>query len=388
MPKLPDLTIDPTLAAVDAALEAASAQEQRRPYFGMSQAGGECARQLWLRLRWALAETFPARTLKAFADGHAGEALQAERLRLVRGVTLHTHDEAGEQFGLEALGGHMRGHLDGVIVGLLQSPKTAHVWEHKQVNPDKFKALQKAITDKGEKDALEAWDGVYFAQAQLYMKHAHLTRHYLTVSTPGGRETISVRTEYQADKATALVERAEKIVFAEQPPERISTDATFYLCKWCSFHSLCHDTAAPAVSCRTCAHATPERDGTWTCAHNDCDVIPIEFQRVGCDDHRYIPRLVENFAELENDEDGVTTWRNKLTGAYFKQPDYLSREFVAAADKRLLGDDGVQRFKDVFGDARIIASPKPKAPYQRAEDDKFSDIPWIDQVGDPTAEAA
>lgn len=375
MSQLPDLTIDPTLAAVDAALEAASAQEQRRPYFGMSQAGGECARQLWLRFRWALAETFPAKTLKAFADGHRGEALQAERLRLVPGVELHTHDDAGEQFGLEALGGHLRGHLDGVIVGLLQAPKTAHVWEHKQVNEAKFKDLRKAIADKGEKAALEAWDRVYFAQAQLYMKHAHLTRHYLTVSTPGGRDTISVRTEYQADKAKAIVERAEKIIFAEQPPERISTDAAFYLCKWCSFYSLCHDTAAPAVSCRTCAHATPERDGTWTCAHNDRDAIPIEFQRIGCDDHRYIPRLVENFAEIENDEDGVTTWRNKLTGAFFRQPEYLSREFVAADDKRLLGDEGVDQFKGVFGHARIVPSPKARTPMPRSAD-FIDDLPW------------
>lgn len=382
--KLPDVTLDPTLAAIDTALEARAAGEESRPYFGMSSAGDECARKLFLRFRWAAREQFAARTLKAFADGHAGEALQAERLRLVPGLKLYTTDDHGEQFALEALGGHLRGHLDGVIVGLLQAPKTPHVWEHKQVNSDKFKALQKAIADQGEKDALEAWDGVYFKQAQLYMKHADLKRHYLTVSTPGGRDTIAVRTEYQAAKAAALVERAEKIIFAASPPEKISTDPTFWLCKWCSFHAHCHGTAAPAVSCRTCAHVTPEQDGTWTCARNDCDVIPVEFQRVGCDDHRYIPRLVENFAELENDEDGVTTWRNKLTGKYFKQPEYLSKEFVAAEDKRLLGNEGVDQFKGVFGHARIIPSPTRKREPMPRSNDFVDDIPW--DTGTPQAE--
>jgi len=375
MAALPDLHADPTLAAIDAALEASAAGEEARPYFGMSSAGDECARKLWLRFRWAVRERHSAKTLKAFADGHAGEALQAARLRLVPGLTLLTTDEHGEQFALQACGGHLRGHMDGVVLGLLQAPKTWHVWEHKQVNEAKYKALQKLIAEKGEKDALEAWDAVYFGQAQGYMKLAELKRHYLTVSTPGGRETIAVRTEYQADKAKALLERAEKIIFAEQPPERISTDAAFYLCKWCSFYSLCHDTAAPAVSCRTCAHATPERDGTWTCAHNDRDAIPIEFQRIGCDDHRYIPRLVENFAEIENDEDGVTTWRNKLTGAFFRQPEYLSREFVAADDKRLLGDEGVDQFKGVFGHARIVPSPKARTPMPRSAD-FIDDLPW------------
>jgi hypothetical protein len=386
MSKLPDLTIDPTLAAVDAALEAARNDEKPRPYFGMSTIGEECSRKSFYRFRWAKQEKFSAKTLKAFEDGHRGEAMQAERLRLVKGVTLYLVGDDGHQFGVSACGGHMRGHLDGVITGLLQSPKTAHVWEHKQVNPDKFKALQKAITDKGEKDALEHWDGVYFGQAQAYMLHAELKRHYLTVSTPGGRETLSVRTEYQPAKAKALVVRAEAVIFAESPPARISEDAAFYLCKWCSFHSLCHGTDAPAVSCRTCAHVTPERDGSWTCAKNDCDVIPLEFQRTGCPDHRFIPRMIESFADLENDEDGVTTWKNKLTGKYFSQPEYSSHEFVAATDKALLGDEGFDQFKGIFGHARLIDTT-PKAPAQNAADDDFSDIPWRTVAKSATEEA-
>jgi hypothetical protein len=331
---------------------------------------------LWLRFRWAGIEKFSAKSIRAIQDGFAGEDVQAARLRQVKGVALYTHDDAGRQFGVEALGGHLRGHLDGVATGLLQAPKTPHVWEHKQVNEAKFKALQKAIETHGEKDALEHWDAVYFAQGQLYMKHMRLHRHYLTVCSPGGRDTVSVRTEYQAAKAQAIEDRAEGIIFADSPPDRISDDAAFYLCKWCSFHSLCHGTDAANVSCRTCAHVTPERNGTWTCAKNDCDVVPIEFQRVGCDEHRYIPRLIESFAELENNEDGVTTWKNKLTGKYFSQPNYLSSEFVAATDKALLGDEGVDQFKGIFGHARLI-NTQPKAPTQNAADDDFSDIPWL-----------
>lgn len=379
MTKIP--MTDPTLAAIDAALEAQGNDETPRPYFGMSSAGDPCARKLWLRFRWAERETFAASTLKMFADGHAGEELQAKRLRLVKDLELHVVDpDTGRQFAVKACGGHSRGHLDGALVGLLQAPKTWHVWEHKQVNEKKFAQLQKLVDEKGEKQALEAWDETYFAQGQLYMHGTGMRRHYLTCSTPGGRATIGVRTEYQKDKAERLMQRCADIVFAAEPPLRISDDPTFWLCKRCAHADQCHGTAAPLVNCRTCAHATPRDNGTWTCDMLDC-VLSIDAQRIGCKEHRFIPALIESFAEVSDVNDNDVTWRNKLTGALFAQPPYSSNEIRAAEDKRLLGEAGVDKFKAIFGGAALVNTKNE--PPRRLNGDDFSDIPWLDEPPAP-----
>lgn len=376
-----DFSTDPTLAAIDAALEAESAAEQQRPYFGASSAGDDCARKLWYRFRGARRETFDAATLKRFADGHSGEALQADRLRKVAGIKLQTTDpKTGEQLAVADCGGHLRGHLDGVITGLLQAPKTPHVWEHKQVGEKNFDSLRAAVQKHGEKDALEHWNPVYFAQAQVYMHLRKLTRHYLTVSTPGGRDTTSVRTEHQADKAKQLLKRAADIIFAASPPEGVSADPAWWQCKMCSFSSLCHGNDAPAVNCRTCAHATPEHDGTWSCGRNPGDAIPVEFQRTGCDDHRYIPQVVARLVELESHDEATndTVWRSKINGKAIHQPKYASSEFCVPG---LLGDDGVESFKAMFGHGVKINAPL--APKAESEPDTFSDLPWFGQKGVP-----
>lgn len=346
---------DPTLDAIDRAMVEKRGEEPRA-YFGVSNAGVECRRKAWLSWRWAEHDTMSAQSIKAIEDGHRGEALQAERLRMVPGIELHTVDADGKQFAVSALGGHLQGHMDGAIRGLLQAPKTWHCWEHKQCNEKKFEALKKLKRDHGEKAALEKWDFIFYVQAQLYMHLAGLTRHYLTCGTPGGRDTTACRTEYDAEKAKRLMSEAESIIFAAEPPERISEDPNWFECKFCPFHSQCHETAAPLTGCRTCAHATVEHEGgKWTCGltHENLDV---EFQRLGCESHVYIPRLIERFAELENAEGDRVTWRNKLTGKLFRQPEYRSIEIRAAEDKRLLGDEGVDKFKGVFGPVRIVNS--------------------------------
>lgn len=362
---------DPTLDAADAAL--VERQDRTpRPYYGMSTAGMACARRRWLAFRWAGREQMSAQSLRAIEDGYRGEALQAERLRLVPGVELITEQD-GRQIAVEAVDGHMRGHLDGAIRGLLQAPKTWCVWEHKQVNEKRHAALQKAKDTRGEKDALEAWDATYFAQGQLYMRYTGMERHYLTAATPGGRATISVRTDYQPEKAARIEADARAVIYAAEPPPRISEDPTWYECKFCPFHAQCHGEARPAVTCRSCAHSTPIAGGAWQCERHGGE-IPTDFQRTGCADHRYIPVLLARVAELvESDERGDRVkWRNKLTDRLFVQPDYTSKEMHDAPNFRVIGDDFVQEIKAVFGvDSRVTAghgpAEVPRMPEERGD---------------------
>jgi hypothetical protein len=283
MAKLPDTTPDPTLEAIDRAIEARQSRRHRN-YLGMSAIGRPCDRELWYSFRHCLRPEFDAASLKRFEDGHRGEDLQAKRLRMVKGIELHVKGADGEQFGFEDLGGHFRGHMDGAIRGLLQAPKTWHVWEHKQVSDKGLAKLLKAIQDHGEKAALREWDETYHAQAQLYMWYSGMSRHYLTCSSPGGRHTIGVRTNADKGIAKQYQARASRIIFSQHPPSKLSDDPSWWQCRFCSYQGICHEKAIPEPSCRNCLHTTPEEDGTWSCVVKG----PVKM----CSLHLFIPDLI------------------------------------------------------------------------------------------------
>jgi len=232
MVKIPDRD-DMTIVAVNEALEA-----EQRPYvsknIGFGEIGHECRRYLWYKIHATEPEVFNADTLRIFRNGHEDEAAMAADLRKVKGVTLHTHDpnRGGKQYKLDVLDGRFTGRLDGAILGLLQSPKSWHVWEHKSCNDKKFNLLLKT-------KSLKEWDIKYYAQAQSCMYHAGLDRHYLTVSTPGLRRVTSVRTELDKEYAESLVNKAGRIITAKEPPEKIG-GSDWYQCKYCRFYGECH----------------------------------------------------------------------------------------------------------------------------------------------------
>lgn len=302
MAALPD-PVDPTLAAADAAL--VSRQQRRtRPYLGMSALGGGCMRALWYGFRWVGLADFDALTLKRFDDGHRTEALIVARLKMVDGLELHDVDADGRQFGFEDLGGHLKGHMDGVALGLLQAPATWHVVEIKATADKKLAALRKAVREHGEKQALAVWNPVYHAQAILYMHYAQLSRHWLVASTPGGRDWFSVRTDADPVEAARLITRAEAIIATDTPPPRIG-GPDFFMCKWCDRSAICHEGAPADRNCRTCLHATAELEGGWSCARWPGLDLDQEQQAAGCSHHLYLPGLVPG-EQVDATETNVT----------------------------------------------------------------------------------
>lgn len=293
MAALPQIaTPDPTLAAIDGQIVARQKNEPKRGYLGMSFIGEECERRQWYSFRFTNEQNFDAETLRRFEDGHRGEELMAARLRMVPGLKLHTHNpQDGKQFGFQALGGHFRGNIDGAVLGILQAPKTWHVWEHKV--SEKASQLAGLKAKLGEKMALAQWNPTYYAQAICYMHYSGMDRHYLTCDTPGGRATVSVRTDANKEVAARLEAKAERIIFAAEPLPKLSDDPAHYKCKQCPSAGVCHRKEMPQVSCRTCLHATPERDGDgrWSCAKHGHD-LTLTNQLTACPDHLFIPALV------------------------------------------------------------------------------------------------
>lgn len=348
MPDLAVLNKDPTLEALEQQLVLDNPAQQRT-YIGGSVIGRECERELWYAFRWVLENSFDAATLARFADGHASEAIIAERLKSIHGLRLWTHDEQENQYGYRDLGGHLRMHLDGVVKGLVQAPKTPHVWEHKCVNERKFKSLEKKKKDHGEKMALEHWDTTYFSQAQMYMGQSGLKRHYLTVATPGSRDLTSCRSEFDPAVYKWLMEKAQRVAFSETPPPPISRKADHYLCRWCNFTENCHGSKIARVNCRTCAHVTPLEDGSWRCEYHN-KALSNKDQRAGCGDHVFIPDLVPFADSTDMDAEANTISYQTKAGTRFinaSTNDFSKYQF-ASRDLQHLDDQLLDSETDFF----------------------------------------
>ena len=166
--------------------------------------------------------------------------LAASRLMDIPGIQLITHDEEGNQYGFSDFDGKFKGHYDGAIKGILEAPKTWHVWEHKEVNEKGFNKFHSIKNERGTKNTLEKWNERYYAQAQVYMHYTGMKRHFTTVSTMGGRDYQTCRTNYDKARAEEYIRKAQVIIDAQKPPAKISDRPDFYMCRWCAYKEECH----------------------------------------------------------------------------------------------------------------------------------------------------
>lgn len=234
-------------------------KSEHRPHLGGSQIGGPCDRALFYQFRHADRAVFDGRMLRLFETGDREEGRIVANLRAV-GMTVWDRDpDTGKQIRFTDCGGHFALSLDGVVEGVPES-KVPHTAEFKTASDKNFRAIK----SKG----IEAAKPVYWAQAQVGMHKSGLTRCLFIVVNKNTDELYIERIRYDPAIGMKLIARAASIIFAEQPPARISTDPAYFECKWCTFQNVCHKGKIPEINCRTCAHATPEKDGdgAWSCS--------------------------------------------------------------------------------------------------------------------------
>ena len=341
MAALPD-PIHSTAAMIYAEYERREADEAGRTYLGASILGHECERYLWLSFRWVAREQFSGRMLRLFSTGDHEEARLVHDLQSI-GVTVSDRMPDGRQWSVSFCGGHGGGHLDAALLGVPEAPKTWHVGEFKTHNDKSFKEL----VAKGVRVAKP----MHYAQMVIYAGLTGMDR-MLYIAVNKNDDTIyTERLEHDSEECKRLMDRAARVIFASEPGAKLSNDAAFWKCKFCHFHGHCHGAAAPAASCRTCAHVTPERDGTWVCERHTIK-LSEDVQRQGCTEHRVIPILLANWAEQTDAVDSAVVYRNKLTGHQFMngpRPEaYSSDELAACSDKRAIGEPELKATRDEF----------------------------------------
>jgi hypothetical protein len=279
-----------TVEAIYAWWEGKLSRLSRR--LGASQIGRECERELWYGFRWCRPASagFNGRMRRLFDRGHREEQVFIDELRGIGCDVRATNPATGEQFEFTAVDGHVVAKIDGVALGIPEAPRTWHNLSFKTINTKGHAALLKdGVASKPE----------HVAQAQVEMHLAQLTRTLYLSANKDTDDLYAERIRYDEALAQRLMEKAERVVYAPEPLQKLSEDAAFWKCKGCTLATVCHGQALPPVSCRTCLHATPERggDGRWSCAYWKQDIPNVEAQQAACPNHRFIPALLRNWGE-------------------------------------------------------------------------------------------
>ena len=331
------------IEAIDAAIANKNPPSVGRRYLGCSQIGEECERKLWYSFHWSVATQWEPRMVRLLSRGHNEETLLNGYLKDAD-IEVHDVDEdTGEQWEFSACGGHLLGHADGFVRNLPDSPEW-HLLEEKTANQKSF--------DRTKKLGVEADKPIHYSQMQIYMYLADLSFAAYLVVNKNTDELYFERVPANKKHAESLLAKADRIIASSDPPERMSEDPTFFKCSWCDYREICHYDASPEANCRTCAHSTPERDGDarWVCEKHQTD-LSIEAQRKGCEDHLFIPALLNTWATLLDAGEDWIGYENKKTGAKFANGKdyYTSYEIAACNDVKMLGDQTINELRQTFG---------------------------------------
>lgn len=318
-----------TLQAIEAYWKKKGDSEERRRYLGASAIGHHCDRKLWYDFRHCTDEDFSGRLYRLFNRGHREEATFVEELRAI-GCEVHETDENGQQFGVVSVDGHFRGHTDGAAVGIPDAPKTWHLLEFKTSSAKEFKKL--------EKDGVEKAKPVHYAQMQVYMYLTGLTRALYLVVNKDNDELYGERIEQDKGVGEGLIKKASRIIYASRPPERCTDRPDTFACKFCSAKSLCWNNSGSdsavdikELSCRQCAHSTPNKEGSWTCEKTGGEANEV------CDHMVFIPELI-NFAEPTNffEDHGIIEFTTESGNVFYHGPLNSSRDTKIHTAKDLI----------------------------------------------------
>lgn len=335
---------------------------------GASLMGHQCERYIWLTWRWVLKPTFPGRILRMFDTGNREESRLLTELRGIGAEVWERDPNTRRQWRVSACNGHFGGSLDGVAKGLPEAPKSPAVLEFKTHN-------DKSFTDM-VKNKVQASKPQHYDQMQIYMGLMEIDRALYMAVNKNTDELYTEWVHFDQERFTTLMRRAEALIESPEPPTKLSTDPTYYVCKSCNFWKHCHGQVAAEANCRTCCHASPVAEGAWHCQHHD-GKPDLNVQRDGCSQHLMIPSLVP-YGEAV---DGGQTWvayKHRETGAMFVNghedikdygPVFSSKELHNCPGALL---QEMASLKNEFPGSKVVSNSVP-APAGSGFDDLVSD---------------
>lgn len=340
--------------------------ELPRPHLGCSEIGRDCDRALWYNFRWATDKKFDPRIKRLFDTGKREEHRFIHELRGIGATVYDVDPVTKQQIRFTGYKGHLQGSADAICNNLPEAPKTWAIAEFKTHGDKSFAALIKDGVQKAKPE--------HYIQMQMYMGFSELTRALYLANNKNTDALHSEWIYFNKDTFEQFSDRAKYIIDSIDPPQGISTNSTWYQCKMCDHHAICHTDTVAQTSCRTCVHVTPVDDAKWHCAKHDKH-IDTKHQREACNSHLMLPSLIK-YAEVVDGSAEWVQYQDKTSGIMFANvtsdakdvPDavviQLTSKELTAVSRPHLAEPQVQQLKAAFPDARIIKKePKVTAPF-------------------------
>jgi hypothetical protein len=249
-----------------------------RSHLGASLMGHECDRALWYGFRWHHKPKFSGKTLRLFNRGHSEEG-RFIALLLSAGIGVYQSDTNDRQYRISYFGGHFGGSADGIAEDIPDVPIGEKCLLEFKTHSDKsFCKLTLGI---------EKSHPMHYVQMQLYMGGMGLKYGLYLAVNKNTDELYGEVVEYNALVDNRFIDRAESIIFAAKPPNKINENPSWYLCKICDFKNVCHKQAIPEMNCRTCHYSHPFSSGEWHCRFHE-KILDKTAQLKGCNNHDFI----------------------------------------------------------------------------------------------------
>lgn len=255
------------------------ANDKIRGHLGASVLGHKCVRAVYYSFRWAWLTSHKGRMLRLFDRGHDEEHRIKKWLRIAGHEVVDRHPETGKQFQFHDHDGHMSGSCDGFVSpeGRLPLPKD-NGWGLLE---------DKTHSDKSFSDLLKKGLAMskisHYVQTHVYMRYFRVSWALYIPVNKNDDDIEPLVLQYKPEVGDYYSGLAKDIIYAPGPPPRVSSDPSWWVCKMCDYHDVCHHGKDPHRNCRTCQFSQPVQDGQWSCNKYGANIPTLEAQRKGCD---------------------------------------------------------------------------------------------------------
>lgn len=301
-----------------------------RAHLGASLIGHECSRYLFYVFRWCFKEQFSGRMQRLFNRGHREEERFIEWLGGIgakvyaddwhnwglfynlesdsyfvdkkdiglnrEGHTLvdvsgdETHRKIAKAMGVKFKQyriSDVMGHFGGSMDGIAYLPERYGIDEPVLLE-FKTNGTGSGFTSLHTKGVALA-KPMHFAQMSTYGTNpAYGFGWALYMNICKNDDDLHVElVKLSEDLGKQTIAKAERIIFSETPPPRLSDNPTFHKCGYCAAKDICHKGALVNKNCRSCKNAKPVENAEFLCTvHNG--IIPKDFIMTTCDSYASI----------------------------------------------------------------------------------------------------
>ena len=204
------------------------ADYEPRGRLGLSQCGHECPRFLWYKHHAIAGNPPKGRVLRLFQLGHLIEEQVIADLK-ASGINHHS-DQKEVTFTQDDI--ILIGHIDGIVEGLKEAPKTPHLFECKSASLKRFNNLLKLGSYK-------EWSETYYWQIQFYMLGLDLKRAFVVVYCKDDSRLYQERIKLDREGTIRKLEAVFAAITSESPPMKACPNENWYKAKWCDYYDEC-----------------------------------------------------------------------------------------------------------------------------------------------------